>query len=52
MKNGDQRAFKKQILEADWKTSLKEAAKHQSYNNEQDRFLANIDRICEHVDVC
>ena len=28
--NGDQCAFKKQILEADWKASLKEAAKHQS----------------------
>jgi len=28
--NGDQCAFKKQILEADWKASLKEAPKHQS----------------------
>ena len=28
--NGDQCAFKKQILEADWKASLNEAAKHQS----------------------
>jgi len=27
--NGDQCAFKKQILEDDWKASLKEAAKHQ-----------------------
>jgi len=52
MKNEDQCAIKKQILEADLKASLKEAAKHQSYNNEQDRCLANIDRICEHVDVC
>ena len=30
MKNEDQCAIKKQILEADFKASLKEAAKHQS----------------------
>jgi len=30
MENGDQYAFKKQILEADLKASLMEAAKHQS----------------------
>jgi len=28
--NGDQCASKQQILETDWKASLKEAAKHQS----------------------